>query len=109
MKTIYISGKITGLSETEYRAKFKKGEDLWNSKEGWHSINPVKIGEELEFEVISNFGNVEDITWKDYMIVDIIELVKCDAIYMLEGWKESKGARLEHYLAQELELEIYYQ
>ena len=40
------------------------------------------------------------------MRVAIPELCKCDAIYMLEGWRHSKGARLEHTIARELGMEI---
>ena len=34
-------------------------------------------------------------------------LGKCDAIYLLEGWGDSIGARAEYSLAVKLGLEIY--
>jgi hypothetical protein len=42
------------------------------------------------------------------MVEDIRQLMTCDAIYMLKGWEKSKGASLEHHIAKELGLEIYY-
>ena len=40
---------------------------------------------------------------------DIADLLHCNAIYMLQGWQESKGARIEHYIATELGLHIMYE
>lgn len=47
-------------------------------------------------------------TWQDYMKADIILLMSCTAIYFLQNWRNSPGAKLEQYLAQELNiLQIY--
>ena len=40
---------------------------------------------------------------------DIKLLVDCDAVYMLDGWPESEGARVEHTLARDLGLKCYYE
>ena len=37
------------------------------------------------------------------------DLVDCDAIYMLRGWENSKGARAEHAVAVWVGLDIMYQ
>mgnify|MGYP000005631904 CR=1 FL=1 len=118
MKTIYISGRITGLIESEYKEAFKFAQEVCENDVNaqllksnnevcqWQPINPLNIGEELE-KTFNSFGEVP--TWRDYMGLDIIELVKCDAIYMSKGWEQSKGARLEHHIANELGLEVYHQ
>jgi hypothetical protein len=41
------------------------------------------------------------------MRVDIKALCDCDAIVMLMGWGCSRGARLEHYIAEQLEIKIF--
>jgi hypothetical protein len=43
-------------------------------------------------------------SWAGYMRMAIAQLVQCDEIHMLRGWKESKGAKLEHEIAQQLGL-----
>ena len=33
----------------------------------------------------------------------------CDRIYMLEGWEDSEGAKIEHMLAKELRMPCLYE
>ena len=40
---------------------------------------------------------------------DIKLLCDCDAIYMLNGWRESAGAKIEHKLARDIGIEIIYE
>ena len=90
---IYISGKVTGLKD--YYARFEKAEnDL--IKMGYSPINPVKN---------APYGK----SWEYYMRTDIVKLMCCDSIYMLKGWRSSKGARLERYIAKILGFKIIYE
>jgi hypothetical protein len=43
------------------------------------------------------------------MLEDIKNLFYCDSIFMLHNWVESKGARIEHFIATEMEIKIFYQ
>ena len=43
------------------------------------------------------------------MRADIPLLLAADAIYILLGWKESRGALLEKYIAEELGMTIIYE
>ncbi len=95
-KRIYISGKITGLVYEEAYASFAKAEEYWLSK-GWEVVNPMKL------------EHSHDLSWKEYMRVDLKAMLDCDAIAMLIGWAGSKGARLEYEIAQELYFEEYFQ
>lgn len=47
-----------------------------------------------------------DVPWNFYLRRDIPELVKCDTLVLLRGWEISKGARLEHHIASELDFDI---
>lgn len=97
-KTIYISGKISGLHITQAEAHFMNAEiDLMYL--GYENIiNPMKL---VPYD--------PNLTWHDYMVKDIGALLKCDAIFMLKNWGQSKGARVERAIAIELGLEIIYQ
>lgn len=50
-----------------------------------------------------------DKSWKNYMREDLFALKLCDAIYMLKGWEESRGARIEHWFAKRYGKQVIYQ
>lgn len=100
-KTIYISGKITGTED--YEDRFLKAEQKL-SKRGFNVLNPVKAGKWLERHLAPKSP-----TWVEYMKQDIKVMMSADCIYMLKGYRESKGARLELFLAKILKYEIIYE
>ena len=91
---VYISGQITGLDLKEAKAKFDKAEALLFEK-GYKPLNPMKVNPPM-------CGK----NWKEYMLDDIILLFKCDVIYLLGNWQASKGARIEHFIANEMGMTI---
>ncbi len=94
---VYISGKISGTED--YKERFAKAEKkLW--REGFRTVNPLDIPAHC---------NDGEPSWSDYMREDIKRLVDCKAIYMMKGWKESKGASLEHHIAIELGMVVFYE
>lgn len=90
---IYISGKITGTSD--YMDRFAKAEKALRTK-GLEVVNPAK--EDLP----------KNLPWEEYMKHDVKLLAGCDAIYMLDGWRQSRGACLERELALNLKLKVLY-
>lgn len=79
---IYISGRITGTEN--YLERFAKTETLL-TKIGDTVINPAKINAQLP----------ENTDYDDYMRLSFVLLDMADAIYMMNGWEKSKGARME--------------
>ena len=67
-------------------------------------MNPVKAGKWLERYLAPKLP-----TWVEYMKQDIKSMMAADCIYMLKGYRESKGARLELFLAKTLKYEIIYE
>lgn len=92
---IYISGQMAGLGEKEYAAKFNAAEKKLRS-EGHEPINPVTV---------AAYG----LDYDKSMEVDKILLESCNAVYMLDNWKESRGARQERNHAMELGLDVRYE
>jgi hypothetical protein len=88
---IYISGKISGLSIEEYTANFNNTEKYL---ENLYSRFNVKIVNPLN---INPFLGIK--TWHGYMINDVRALLKCDAIYIMDNWSESRGAKIELAIA----------
>lgn len=94
MKKIYVSGPIHHLPREIAWQNFEDAETLL--KEDYEVINPMKI------------PKPDVATWGDCMIADIKWLFEADIIYMLPGWRGSKGARIEMLIATEIGLEIHF-
>ena len=84
---------MTGYPEWNFPAFHSKTAEL--RALGHEVINPAEINPDVHM------------SWADCMRSDIQALVTCDAIQMLHGWEKSKGATLEHHIAERLEMEIY--
>ena len=95
---IYLSGKITGREKEDYTRQFARAESFYKTG-GFDVVNPVKIGEEI-------LKQNPSATWNDFMQEDLKALRTCTHIVLLEGWEESKGAKVEKAEAEKLGLEI---
>lgn len=90
---VYISGPISGTDD--YMARFGDAEKKLNNL-GHDPVSPIVIGDDLESRLYRKP------TWQEYMREDIKALMDCDAIYMLDGWLASDGAKLEYQLSVEV-------
>ena len=97
---VYISGAITGVKNAN--KLFARAEEKLEL-EGYEVVNPYKFGEHLK-KVFAIEHKVPK--YEDYMRWDIKLLIDCDAIYLLENWGTSKGARLEKKIAEVLNMQI---
>ena len=86
---------MTGHKDFNYPA-FNKEADRFKN-EGYIVLNPAVI------------RLPEGATWADYMRQALTMLCAADSIFMLKNWEGSRGARIEHKLAVDLEMEILYQ
>ena len=94
MLKIYISGKITRT--TDYIKRFERAEKALSN---YIVINPAKVNAQLPI----------DTTWKEYMQMSMTMLKMCNAIYMLKGWEDSKGANLEYEFARSHNYKIIFE
>lgn len=93
LKKVYIAGQVTGIKG--YRDRFERAEDLLLS-EGYQPVNPTAAGE------------VDGYTYRDYINRGLRLLEECDAICMLPGWTGSRGAKLEKWYAETVQLPILF-
>jgi hypothetical protein len=87
---VYLAGKISGLKYVDVFLKFSAAE-FQLKRAGYDVINPLRL-------VSQSWG------WKKCMVRCIEELMQCDLIYLLPDWSESRGAKLEYHIAQELNI-----
>lgn len=92
LKRIYIAGPMTGLPEFNYPAFNAKAAEL--RAMGYEVENPAENPEP------------ECKSWQGYMRMSLHQIAQCDSVYMLPGWHNSKGARLEYQIASGLGLAL---
>jgi NADH:ubiquinone oxidoreductase subunit len=99
MKRIYISGPMTGLPNCNREAFHATEKRLHQDSRfrDWVIYNPANLPQSAAW------------TWHDYMRINIAHIIDCQCMYMLPGWQNSKGANLEHHIAEQLGFEIIYQ
>lgn len=93
---LYISGKISGTDLDYVRRLFDKVATTLRAL-GHEVINPLCN------------GLSEAAPWEEHIAKDIINLIDCEGIYMLQGWEDSQGARIEHAVAKEIGLKVMYE
>ncbi|MCQ2387939.1 MAG: DUF4406 domain-containing protein [Clostridia bacterium] len=89
---IYISGAIS--NNKHYKRQFKRAERKLK-KRGYKVFNPC---------IVPNI-----FSYDEFMKIDLAALECCDFVYMLDGWKTSNGAKIEHDRAKELNKYILYE
>lgn len=83
---IYISGAITDVKN--YEENFKKAEEYWIGQ-GHDCFNPAALNAVLP----------KNMTYEEFMVIDLLLIDMCDAVYMLNGWEKSCGANREYSYA----------
>ena len=81
-KRIYVSGPMCVVEE--YQGRFWAFADAIDRCGMYAVVNPA-----------------------GFAVIDLKVLEKCDAIFMMPGWRRSVGARMEYEKAKELEITIH--
>lgn len=93
MSCIYIAGPMTGIRDFNRPAFFSAAQLL--TERGHAVLNPASLPDGL--------------TESQYMDICLAMLRCADVIYLLDGWENSAGARVEYALADKLGLDIIFE
>lgn len=101
-RKIYISGPMTGIEPSEYRRRFGEAERILR-RHGYRCINPCRVwvcrwpwiyramewalGKRLTYAVILAY---------DLILI----MTRADGIAKIPGWRASRGAQIENYVAR---------
>lgn len=91
--TTYICGPITGHDEAVVRRRFADAADGLR-KRGLVPVSPLDNG--LPWNA----------PWEDHVKTSLRMMLCCDGLYVLEGWEDSRGCRLEVKLARDLAMNV---
>lgn len=107
MKLVYIAGAITSTTSYGMKRNLIHAElaAVKLMKRGYSVICPHKNTENLG----GIFSRNLDKDFQKWMERDLEILSRCDKVYMLKGWRSSRGAKIEYQKAKELGLEILFE
>lgn len=93
---IYISGPMTG--HFGFELEFAKREEHLRLQ-GHDAVNPAKLSDIIRTNMKT----------EDWLAIDLALLNVCDAIYMMKGWQDSKGANRELGFAMGAGMKVIYE
>ncbi len=96
MSITYIAGPMTGIDQFNKPAFDAAARRLRET--GGIVINPA-----------DNFGGNQTLKHPEYMRYSIHQLLICSDVYMLAGWMNSTGARVEYEVAMSLGLAVHFE
>lgn len=99
---IYISGPISGREREVYMRHFAEAEAYLKGW-GFDVVNPTRLlpcKQEWLYKLLG---------YRLTLLYDLLHLRRCGAIFMLEGWEHSAGARLELRKAYNRKMYIVYE
>ena len=94
MSKVYISGPMSGHPELNFPAFHAKAAEL--RAQGRDVVNPAEIPQP------------DPTSWHECMKADLKQMMDCDTIHMLQGWRHSDGAKMELALAVALNFTVEY-
>lgn len=99
MKRIYIAGPMRGRPQLNFPAFHKAASEL--RRDGWEVLSPA------EMDAMS--PGISPEAHRSHCLRDIAAISLCDAVFFLDGWHYSIGARAEMACAKWMQLEIVHQ
>lgn len=91
MRRIYVSGPMTGFKDHNYPAF--KTETARLRALGYEVVCPTEINPS---------ETASERTWAECLRRDLKEMLACDTIALLPGWRHSRGVSVELRVAQDL-------
>jgi hypothetical protein len=90
---LYVAGPITGRADLNFPA--------FREAAGQLRVAGYEVTDPTEKE-----GDPHSRTWEEWMHLAIAELVACEALALLPGWWDSRGAKLEVMIARALAMPV---
>ena len=98
---VYISGPMSNLSREQYLELFKLAEQSLRSQ-GYHKIvNPIRVWAcrwPWLWKILVSLTS-EHTAYTLVLLYDLWLLSRCDLIYKMAGWRDSRGANIESCVA----------
>lgn len=100
---IYLSGPIT-IDPNGYLEHFEKAQKQMEKLFPDAEIHNPSLPENNPV-----FEKEDPVNWIKVMQLDIMKVFECDMIYMLSGWENSPGAKIEYIVAEKFGLDFMFE
>lgn len=90
---VYISGPMSGLEREHYLEIFKRAEQSLRAQGYTKVVNPIRVWACRWPWLYRIVG------YRLTLLYDLWLLMRCDLIYKLPGWQQSRGANIESCVA----------
>ena len=104
---VYLSGKMTGLSEEKIWKNFRIVES-WLAEKDTNTDNGAPIESIMNPAVTYAMQKYDAFSYEDWLHVDFAMLDACDGVVLLPNWKDSMGAKREIAYAYKHGKEVFY-
>lgn len=107
IRNLYISGPYTAKTFDDIDINISKARKtaVTCMKKGWYPRTPHL--NTAHFEIYED--ELKEVNYDYWLKGAISLLLTCDAILMMKDWKDSKGAKIEHKIAESLYIPIFYE
>ncbi len=92
MNKVYISGRISGLPRDQYMRLFFIAASMLKER-GYKPVNPTR------FLMCRWPWLYRLLGYNLTLLIDLWMLMRCDLIYKIPGWQQSRGANIESCVA----------
>lgn len=100
-KRVYISGPMSNLTREQYLELFRRAEQSLRAQGYTKVVNPIRVWAcrwPWLWKVLTYITS-EHTAYTLVLLYDLWLLSRCDLIYKLPGWQESRGANIESCVA----------
>ena len=100
---VYVAGPITGYPDGNAPAFAAAA--AWAREQGYETISPIEMDtpEELAETLADHYGKI----YWERLAEDLKVVAVVDALILLPKWSDSKGARIEAFIAVQAGKEFY--
>jgi hypothetical protein len=105
MKTVYLSGPVSGRPEKEYSEHFYRAGGEIRRRAAADRPGMIAAFNPVPYRKAKTEPGAP---WHECMRYCVSRLAQCDGIALLQGWENSRGARLELDLADKLKIPVVY-
>lgn len=100
-EVIYISGKYSASTPEEIQGYVDHANNA--------GIRLLREGRVPIIPHVNFHFFPKDVTYKQFILADLAIMKRCDSVYMLNNFKDSRGAKIELWLAKRRGMKIEYE